>query len=73
MTPIFRSFTELTVLPQESLEHFNVLYIYIYVILICLLLFSALIDSGELCFSSLVLFGIYIYLYFMSDAPVGMS
>ena len=38
------------------------IYIYIYVILICLLLFSALIGSGELCF-----------MYFMSDAPVGMS
>ena len=31
---------------------------YIYGILICLLLLSALIGSGELCFSSLVLFGI---------------
>ena len=30
----------------------------IYVILICLLLFSTLIISGKLCFSSLVLFGI---------------
>ena len=49
------------------------LKIYIYVILICLLLFIALIGSGELCFSSLVLFGIKIYMYFMSDAPVGMS
>ena len=38
-----------------------------------MLLFCALIGSGELCSSSLVLFGIYIYIYYMSDAPVGVS
>ena len=36
-------------------------------------MFSVLIGSGELCFSSLVLFDIKIHMYFMSDAPVGMS
>ena len=43
------------------------------IILICLLLFSTMIGSGELCSSSLVLFGIQIYLYYLSDAPVDMS
>ena len=43
---------------QHFVTHLFVLFKYIYVILICLLLFSTLIVSGKLCFSSLVLFGI---------------
>ena len=36
-----------------------------------MLLFGALVGSGELSTSSLVLFGIQIY--YLSDAPVGVS
>ena len=43
---------------QHFITHLFVLFTYIYVVLICLLLFSTLIVYGKLCFSSLVLFGI---------------
>ena len=34
--------------------------------------YCCLVSSGELCSSSLVLFGIYIYLYYLSDVSVGV-
>ena len=86
MTIISHSYTNLIMCLQTKSSHlskeldcttlcnsFFVLFINIYyVILICVLLFTALIGSGELCSSCQVLFGIQIYMYFMSDAPVSM-
>ena len=43
------------------------------IIILIFLLFHALIGSGQLCYSSLVLFSIYIHLCYLSDSSVYVS